>query len=94
MADDKEEVSAAIEIPTEFSLKEQLDEITSTFKSRKEFIETKIRLGKPIAPSRNLAMYSLARLEAIGRTIRKLYEEEKAAIERRRKMEEEGDDGF
>ncbi len=85
--------STIADIPKDFPLRELLQEVTSTWKTRKEYIEGRRQASKPIAPSYELAMYSMARLEATGRLIRRLMDEEKAALDSRKRAEE-GDDGF
>lgn len=40
------------------------------FASRRDFIEGRLRAGKPVAPSLDLARYSLQRLRAIIQTLR------------------------
>lgn len=67
----------AFEIPTEFSLREQLEEMQMVYKAKHDFIHGRIAAHKPVAPSKDLALYSLARLKAAGETIRRLYEEER-----------------
>lgn len=71
------------EIPTEFSLKDQLEEITSVYKSRSDFIEGRTRKRVMGSEERNLQLYSLARIKAIGRTIRKLLDEEESKSQNR-----------
>lgn len=63
-----------ITIPKDFSIAEQIEEIGMVWKSRREYIDTRVAKGKAVAPSRDLAEYSLARIEAIGRTLKALQE--------------------
>jgi hypothetical protein len=71
-----EEEERSYEIPTEFSLRELHQEAKSTADSRRDFIEKRIAAGKAIAPSKHLALYSLARLDAIVRLLAQLHNEE------------------
>lgn len=61
-------------IPEKFSLKQQLEELRSTYKSKHEFVHGRISAGKAVAPSKELALFSLARLAAAGRTLACLVE--------------------
>lgn len=77
MADDKEElkeVVSDIEIPTEFSMIEQMEEITTTYRERSDFLETKLQAGKISTAAANLARIRIARLAALGRTFRAMVE--------------------
>ena len=73
MADEDEQ---EIVIPKEFSLRELHQEAQNTLTSRKDWIEKRLQSGKAVAPSKNLALYSIARLEAIVRLLAQLHNEE------------------
>ena len=66
------------EIQHDFLLREQLEEIRSIYKSRKDFIEGTTRKRTMGDEERNLLVYSLKRIEAIGRTLAWLVDEQKA----------------
>lgn len=65
---------ADIPIPNTFSLREQLEELRMVYKAKSEFVHGRINSGKPVAPSKDLALYSLARLKAAGQTLACLVE--------------------
>lgn len=65
--------------PTEFSLKELLEEAGMVAKSRRDFVEGKIAMGKMGREQANLERYSVARQGALVRFLQKLYDEERAA---------------
>ena len=61
-------------IPDKFSLEQQLEELRGLYKSRHDLVHSRISAGKPLSPSKDLALFSLARLAAAGRTIACLVE--------------------
>ncbi len=78
MADTTEkEQETSREIPTEFSLKEQLEAMTVAYKSKKDLIDKNHSAGRLKGPSYMMDLYQLARLKAVGETIRGLFEAEK-----------------
>lgn len=80
---DFSEKDSMSEEPQNFTLKDLLEEVTTTYRERKDFINGRLAANKPVAPSKDLAMWRLSRLEAVGKTLRQLYEEEQAALKRR-----------
>lgn len=71
-------VDKTSEVPHDFPLREQLEEIRSVYKSRKDFIDGTTRKRTMGDEERNLLVYSLKRIEAIGRTLAWLVDEQKA----------------
>lgn len=67
-------MSDDLKIPEKYSLKQQLEELRSTYKSKHEFVHGRLAAGKAVAPSKELALFSLARLAAAGRTLACLVE--------------------
>lgn len=96
MADDEQAPtvthSTRADIPKEFSLRDQADIMKSLCEFRRQFIEGGTRKRPMSEEEKTLQLYTLAVICAARDTIIRLYEEEKAAIARRKAREAAGDD--
>lgn len=62
------------EIPTDFPLRDMMEEVAATITSRQQMLDGKIERGKMGGPEANLARYSIARLKSVWRYLRDVRE--------------------